>query len=99
MTNSHEGRLAARASLVQVEPGALVLSAVKEAEDGRGIVVRLWNSSEDPCEGIVRFWTPPVRVTTCTLGERDLEQLSPTPQGVPVALRGRQVLSVRAQFA
>jgi alpha-mannosidase len=99
LTSAHAGALPPQGSFVGVGPKALVLGAVKGAEDGRGMVVRLWNSSEEPCDGQVRFWTPPVRVTECTLGERDLRALEVAGDCVTVALRGREILSLRAEFA
>jgi alpha-mannosidase len=38
-------------SLVEVSPGELVLSAAKQADNGRDLVVRVWNVSPEAAEG------------------------------------------------
>ncbi|MDP2949382.1 MAG: glycoside hydrolase family 38 C-terminal domain-containing protein [Chloroflexota bacterium] len=57
-TSAGKKRVAAEASLLSVRPSALVLSAVKAAEDGRGIIVRLYNVTPQPVWGEVRLEEP-----------------------------------------
>ena len=45
-------------SLLQVAPRALLLSALKPAADGAGIVVRLLNPTPDPIDAELRFGLP-----------------------------------------
>jgi alpha-mannosidase len=41
-------------SFVAVEGGALVLSALKESEDGTGIILRVYNPGPVEAEGVLR---------------------------------------------
>ena len=45
-TDAHEGALPPRGTLLSWRAGAAVLSAVKKAEDGDGLVVRAYNPSD-----------------------------------------------------
>jgi mannosylglycerate hydrolase len=42
-------------SLLSLRPESFVLSALKEAEDGQGLIVRLYNIADQPVEGEVRL--------------------------------------------
>jgi alpha-mannosidase len=48
VTTIHDGTLPTTASLVNVDNPAFVLSSVKEANDGRGIIVRGYSISREP---------------------------------------------------
>ena len=47
VTEQHSGSLPAQATFVAVEPRELVVSAVKRSNDGRGLVVRVYNPLPD----------------------------------------------------
>ncbi|MGC9520724.1 MAG: alpha-mannosidase [Anaerolineae bacterium] len=99
MTGAHEGALPSAASFIEVAPETMIVSAVKEAEDGEGLIVRMWNRSADGCEATVRFWRRPSRIALCNMGERNLEELDLAGDGsVEVAARGRQIVTLRAEF-
>ncbi len=74
-------------------PGA-VFSAFKPAEDGDGVILRLFNPSDTPIAGRVRLDRPLARVERCALCE---ELLSPLDAGaeISVALGPRCIESVR----
>jgi mannosylglycerate hydrolase len=79
-----------------VEPAAVVLSAVKTAEDSDGVVVRVFNSGDEPVTARIH---PRFRVGTarrCDLEERYLEELVVEPGGrIRFPLAGGQVATVR----
>ncbi|MBM3499195.1 MAG: hypothetical protein FJX74_11050 [Armatimonadetes bacterium] len=66
-TGAHGGPLAAAGSFVRVEPEGLVLSAVKPAEDGQSVIVRVYNPTGEPIAG---------RVSVAGAGEAALVRLS-----------------------
>jgi alpha-mannosidase len=69
-----EGELPSAKSYVEVPTDSLVLSAMKSAEDGDGLIVRLVNYSREECLAEVRFAQELVagfeRAHTCDLMER-----------------------------
>jgi alpha-mannosidase len=66
-----EGFLPPAASLCTVTPAAVVLSALKEAEDGSGAVLRAYNQASQPQLATIRLLLPVSRVTTVSLAEQD----------------------------
>ncbi|MDK1030626.1 MAG: glycoside hydrolase family 38 C-terminal domain-containing protein, partial [Planctomycetia bacterium] len=53
--NPHKGPLPIEASLFSLEPDNLVLSAMKQAEDRKSIIVRVYNPTSRTINGKVRF--------------------------------------------
>lgn len=72
-----EGPLPATQTAVALEPAALVLTAIKPAESGQGLIVRFYNSSETAVKGRVRFGFPVREVAPADLLE--------APVGPPLA--------------
>lgn len=66
------------AALVALAPDDVVLSALKPAADGRGIVVRLLNPTDEPLGAEVRVAVPVDTATSVRLDEE--------PDGLPVTL-------------
>ena len=98
-TPAHTGTLSSKGSFVEIGPENLIVTAIKEAEDGDGLIVRFWNMSEAACEATVRFWQKPTGVSLCTLGERVLEPLEIDAAGsVTVPARGREIVTLVAGF-
>ena len=99
VTYAHDGSLPIDGSFVQVESPHFVVSTVKEAEKGSGLIVRLWNTHPMPSQGTVRLALHPKRVVRCNLGERELEALDVGEDGtVTVAARGREIVTLLAEF-
>lgn len=97
-TGPHPGKMPATLSFVEVTPGEIVVSAVKEAHDGNGLIVRLWNTQSDTCRATIRFWQPPVSVERCNLGERTLGAVEFGEDGtVGINVRGREIITLRVQ--
>ena len=78
----------------------LVLSALKEAEDGGGLVMRFWNPSRATVEEILRFAASPSRVAASRLDEHIGEPL-PILDGRDVKLRvgPSEIVTLRGWFA
>jgi mannosylglycerate hydrolase len=85
---------ASGASGLSVEPADVVLSAVKVAEDGAGIVVRVFNSADAERVAIVRPGFAVRDAWTCDLEERRGE---PLHGGLRLALRGNEIATVRLE--
>jgi alpha-mannosidase len=95
----HPGRLPSRASFVQVSPTAAVLTAAKAAEDGQGLIVRLYNSAPVPIQAHLKLWQPCRQASLVALDERDLGQpLASDTDAVAVTLRPRQIATLRFVF-
>jgi alpha-mannosidase len=77
----------------------LAMSALKEAENGGGLVLRLWNPSQTLVEDLVRFARAPVRVALSRLDESIGEDV-PVVDGRDVQLRvgPSEILTLRVWF-
>jgi mannosylglycerate hydrolase len=96
---SHTGKLKTKGSFIEVGPKNLIVTALKKAEDGNGLIVRFWNSSEKACLAAVKFWRSPESVFRCTLGERVLEPLElEGKEMVTVSAQGREIVTMLARF-
>ena len=89
-------------SLLGIEGGPLVLSALKEAEDGSGIVVRVYNPSPGPVGGVLRFTRRVKGARCCSLNEEpSLEiEIASGPEGdtVPLSVGPGGILSVHVRL-
>ncbi len=82
----HEGPITVgRISLVTVEPEGLVLSAVKKAERGDELVVRLYNTTTKPLAGTITCHFPLLSAQLANLEER------PLPNGELEVVEGKKV--------
>ncbi len=94
------GSLPAGGSLLEVEPHELVLSSLKVAEDGDGVVVRVYNTADAPLQGRMRLLSWPGRAPRAGIEIVDLneEPMGPADsEGGWVRLRARpnQILNVK----
>ncbi len=88
------GVLPAAASLVEVKPGGLVVSAIKAAEDGSGVVVRLYNAGDRTVRGRVRFVERHGRVDVVNLNEEPLREATVEDGWVRLRARRNEIVSL-----
>lgn len=92
------GLLAVHTALVEVEPSQLVVSTVKLAEDGGGVVVRVYNAACRPISGRPRLFAGTGKVEEVDLNESPIAPL-PTEEGwVQVEMRPNQVRTYLFHF-
>ncbi len=78
----------------------LVMSALKEAEDGGGLVMRFWNPSRTTVEDILHFAASPSRVAASRLDEHIGEPLPILAAGgVKLRVGPSEILTIRIWFA
>lgn len=71
----NETALPLSGSFVSVEPAQLVLSAVKEAEDGKGTILRVYNPVGKEVGGTIRFVQPVREAWKARLDETTLDRI------------------------
>jgi alpha-mannosidase len=69
------GTLPRAASFIELEGKQLIFSAVKQAEDGRGFVLRFWNATAEAQDATLRFGMPLAHAERVTLEELTEEAL------------------------
>jgi alpha-mannosidase len=90
-----KGQLSPSGSLLSVRPESFILSALKEAEDGQGLVVRLYNIADGPAEGEVRFEDAWQAVERTNLNEEPLGPAEVRDGWVRLSLRPNEIATLR----
>ncbi len=95
-TSLHSGPLPASGSIVEVTPLEFVVSAVKIAEDGSGLVVRGYNISSQSLKVTIKPWKTFSKASQVNLLEADQAILMPGEQGeVNFQVSAFQVASIK----
>ncbi|MBI2952991.1 MAG: hypothetical protein HYY30_01660 [Chloroflexi bacterium] len=97
-TTTHSGHLPWRLSFVKVEPDDLVISAVKPAEDGNGLIVRIYNPTPRTVRGAIFLYRQFVRAESVNLREEPLNLLAEERSEVTLDIAQHQIVSVRFTF-
>jgi len=98
-TGSHEGKLPGEMSLVEVKPDNLILSALKKAEEGEAIILRLYNILPQSVEGSLSFFFPLKEVYLAGLNERRWERLEIQPKNsVKITAKGSEIITLHLVF-
>ena len=88
LRRKNDAPLPLESSLLGLEGGPLVLSALKESEDGTGIIVRVYNPGPDGVEGVIRCARPVRKALLVNLNEEvtgDLD-VAGDPRGASLRL-------------
>ncbi len=92
-----DGRLPARqSSWCDLTPQHVLLVTAKQAEDGDGLIFRLWEGSGTAC--VASLTLPelgPLRASRCSIVEEDLEPLETEGHTVRIPMRGFGIETVR----
>ncbi len=94
-TGAHPGDLPRRHAFLSIEPADLVLSAVKRAEDGDGMVVRLFNPTQRPVEGTITLDGRIASAERVTLEEIREDDLKPENNQVTFEAGPKKIVTVR----
>lgn len=100
-TTVHGAGLPPSGSFLTLEGEGLVLSAVKAAEDGSGLVVRLYNSLEKPAAARLNFLWPIQSAVWVDLKEELIRELTldvSDPHVVRFVLKGKEIGTVRVKL-
>ncbi|MDO8617184.1 MAG: glycoside hydrolase family 38 C-terminal domain-containing protein [Dehalococcoidia bacterium] len=93
------GALPPEGALVSVEPTAAIVSAIKPAEEGDGVVVRLYNISPEAITARLRLNAPYAGVERVDLNEEHPQPVSVHDGGVQLPLRTNEIVSVKFKWA
>lgn len=93
VTALHEGALPAEARLAEIGPDAAVLSCIKRAEDGSGLVLRATNYGDTPASMYFGLAAPVKRVSLARMDETRLRDLPVGPKGAEVKAPARRIVT------
>jgi mannosylglycerate hydrolase len=95
MTGRGQGTLAHEASLFTLDNPHLQITCVKGAEDGQGMIIRLFNPSPDAQTATLRFGVPLTRALRTRMDETDQDALPVDGQMVSVAVGAKKIMTLR----
>lgn len=95
-TENHTGSLPPEQSLLILEGDGLVLSAVKAAEAGDGLIIRFYNIMDEPVTARLRLSVPAKAAMLVNLAEEELEPLHLDNTGtLTMLVKGKQIITVK----
>ncbi len=98
VADAHPGDLPARHSWLSLECGPdanVILEVLKQADDGNGLILRLYEAHGRPTTCTVRLAMPVRAARTCSLLEEDEAELQVTDGHVPFRLGRFEIVTVR----
>ncbi|MCX7765364.1 MAG: glycosyl hydrolase-related protein [Candidatus Sumerlaeia bacterium] len=94
-----EGKLPPQHSFIEIEPADKIhFSALKYAENGKGIVLRLWNSTADNVDATIKFNIPVRAVQKVNLNETQPQNLPLRNKIINLAVRPAEIITLFLSF-
>jgi alpha-mannosidase len=95
-TDTHAGTLPPTASFVQASPREFVISALKQAEDGAGLIVRGYNIGNETIDARIVVWRKFARAARVNLNEEEIAPLElRAGREVALRVRAKEIVTVR----
>jgi alpha-mannosidase len=94
-TSRGRGELPPEASLIEIEPATVILSALKVAEDDGSTIVRVYNIANEPVEARIRLRLPYAEVERVDLNEENRVQWGAHKHVIPVKLKPNEIATLR----
>jgi mannosylglycerate hydrolase len=89
------GQIEAEGSLVRVSSTAFQVSAIKRAEDGDGLIVRVYNTLDDAAQTTIDVPLANGRVSSVNLNEEHIRDLDRNGDGVHITARPNEIVTLR----
>ena len=89
------GQLAQEYSLVSTNDGGVVCETVKQAEEGSGMVVRVYEANGARHNATITFGLPVKQAYLCDLNENEIEQLQTDGNDVHVTVKPFEILTIK----
>ena len=91
---AHAGDQPKSKGFLEVSPANLAVSALKQAEDGNGWILRLFNPTEKPIEGTIRLEEGIASASLVRLDEQEAEKLVPEANTVHIEAGPKKIVTM-----
>lgn len=91
----HSGKLGDSYSFVSVRDENIVIETVKKAEDGDGIIVRMYESFNKRTNTVLKTGFDFKSVTLCDMLENDLKVISAKENSIPLTLKPFEIVTIK----
>ncbi|HOZ45785.1 MAG TPA: glycoside hydrolase family 38 C-terminal domain-containing protein [Candidatus Hydrogenedentes bacterium] len=95
----HGGHWPTKQGLLAIEPDGLVLTALKQSEDGEGLVLRVFNPGTKATHGTIHLPAKIQSATVVSLEEMHQETLELHGKSLRVSVGPKKILTVKAVLA
>lgn len=99
MTGRGQGTLPNELAFLTLDNTDLQITAVKQAEDGQGLIVRLFNATTKPQTATLRFGKKLASVVLSKADESPIEKLKPTGADLKIQVPIKKIATYRITFA
>ena len=89
------GNLADEFSLVGCDDGGVVCETIKQAECGKGTVVRVYEANGARHNATITFGVPVGKAFLCDLNEKEIRQLTTQNNGVNITIKPFEILTIK----
>ena len=90
-----ESELPCTNSFISTDNEKIVLAAIKKAEDKDGIIIRLWNKSDEDTTADIKISLPVTKAELVKMNEEKLSDISLTNGKISVKITRNKILTIR----
>lgn len=98
MSGRGQGKLPDELALLTLDNSQLHISCIKEAEDGSGMLVRLFNPTAENQTATLILVKPPMIVMRCRMDESDIEPVAINDNRILLLLEAKKIYSYKIIF-
>jgi alpha-mannosidase len=95
MSSRGKGNLPAESGLFSISGDNLHVTAVKQADDSLGLIIRLYNASDKTAKGILTFQQPLKRAVLCNLDESEAETIQTDGSGLEITVAAKKIITIK----
>jgi len=94
MTSRGQGALPLESGFFTLDNTTVHVSAVKQAENGNGFIIRLFNPSETAQTATLSFQRPIAAASRCRMDESTLHPLNPIEGELPLSIEPKKIYTL-----
>jgi len=99
MVDSGAGTLPSSAGFVNVKPDNVMLTALKQAEDGSGLILRVYETEGRPAKAMIEFPMLTIKEAWLTDGvERSMSKIESSKNQFSIDLQGLEVKTIKVKI-
>ncbi len=99
MAGRGKGELPLDGGLFRMDNADLHVTAVKQAEDGSGLIIRFFNPFDRGEKVTLTFDTPPAKAALCRMDESEMEELKLSGKALSLKAGAKKIITLKINFS